>query len=166
MRRGKGLLILRIIFVVLPIVLLLQNHGTTIRIWLHPATTTIGQVAPVLPDKEITALTFIPGNDAESEFRITSDDDLNDLITRISSLQIKEKTKSDQKGMDQSDSIYLDVQGSLRVTLNVSEDKKELLLLKISKDNTTSRWYAVLNQEEMEQILSLIREKRTNREGR
>lgn len=46
--------------------------------------------------------------------------------------------------------------------LDVSEDRKELLLLKISKDNTTTRWYSVLNTEEMEQIVGLIREKRTN----
>ncbi|WP_238654009.1 hypothetical protein [Paenibacillus piscarius] len=159
MRKGKGFLILRILVAVIPIVLLIQNYGTTIRIWLHPVTTTIGQVAPALPDKEITALAFIPGNDAKREFEITRDDDLSDLIARLSSLQIKEKTKSDQKEPDQFDSIFLSVQGGLRVILDVSEDKKELLLLKVSKDNTTSRWYSVLNQEEMEQIVSLIREK-------
>lgn len=46
MRKGKGFLILRILVAVLPIVLLIQNYGTTIRIWLNPVTTTIGQVAP------------------------------------------------------------------------------------------------------------------------
>lgn len=75
---------------------------------------------------------------------------------------MKEKRKSDQKGADQFDSIFLGVQGGLRVILDVSEDRKELLLLKISKDNTTTRWYSVLNTEEMEQIVGLIREKRTN----
>lgn len=159
MRIRKGFLILRILFAVLPIVLLIQNYGTTIRIWLYPVTTTIGQVAPALPDKQITALTFIPGNDAESEFKIKGDDDLSGLLNRLSSLQIKEKTKSNHKQSDPFDSIWLDVQGSIRVILNVSEDKKELLLLKISKDNTTSRWYAVLNQQELEQIVSLIKER-------
>ncbi|ETT53079.1 hypothetical protein C162_07489 [Paenibacillus sp. FSL R7-269] len=162
MRKGKGFLILRILVAVLPFVLLIQNYGTTIRIWLHPVTTTIGQVAPLLPDKEITTLTFIPGNDAKREFNITGDDDLSDLITRLSSLQIKEKNKSNQKEPDQFDSIFLSVQGGLRVMLDVSEDKKELLLLKVSKDNTTTRWYSVLNQEEMEQIVSLIMAKRTD----
>ncbi|MEK3899228.1 MULTISPECIES: hypothetical protein [unclassified Paenibacillus] len=141
---------------------MIQNYGTTIRIWLHPVTTTVGQVAPILPNKEITTLTFIPGNDAEREFEITRDDDLSDLITRLSSLQIKEKNKSNQKEPDQFDSIFLSVQGGLRVILDVSEDKKELLLLRVSKDNTTTRWYSVLNQEEMEQIVSLIMEKKTN----
>lgn len=162
MRKRKGFLILRILFAVLPIVLLIQNYGTTIRIWLHPVTTTIGQIAPALPDKEITALTFIPGNDAEKEFRITGDDDLSDLITRLSSLQIKEKTKGDSKGYDKSDSIFLGVQSGLRVILDVSEDRTELLLAKVSKDKTTTRWYSVLNQEEMERIMSLIREKKTD----
>ncbi|MEK4009423.1 MULTISPECIES: hypothetical protein [unclassified Paenibacillus] len=46
--------------------------------------------------------------------------------------------------------------------LNVSEDRTELLLAKISKDNTTTRWYSVLNQEEMKQIVSLIMAKRTD----
>lgn len=162
MRNRKVFLTLRIIITVLPIVLLIQNYGTTIRIWLHPVTTTVGQVAPILPNKEITTLTFIPGNDAEREFEITRDDDLSDLITRLSSLQIKEKNKSNQKEPDQFDSIFLSVQGGLRVILDVSEDKKELLLLRVSKDNTTTRWYSVLNQEEMEQIVSLIMEKKTN----
>ncbi|WP_339312720.1 hypothetical protein [Paenibacillus sp. FSL M7-0896] len=162
MRKGKGFLILRILVAALPMVLLIQNYGTTIRIWLIPVTTTIGQVAPALPNKKITTLTFIPGNDAESEFRITGDDHLSDLITRLSNLQVKEKTKSDQKGADPFDSIFLDVQGSIRVMLDVSEDKKELLLLKVSKDNTTTRWYSVLNQEEMKQIVSLIMAKRTD----
>lgn len=162
MRKGKGFLILRILVAVLPMVLLIQNYGTTIRIWLIPVTTTIGQIAPALPDKEITTLTFLPGNDAESEFRITGDGHLSDLITRLSNLQVKEKTKSDQKGADPFDSIFLNVQGSLRVILDVSEDKKELFLLKVSKDNTTSRWYSVLNQEEMKQIVSLIMAKRTD----
>lgn len=115
-----------------------------------------------MPDKEITTLTFIPGNDAKRKFNITGDDDLSDLITRLSSLQIKEKNKSNQKEPDQFDSIFLSVQGGLRVILDVSEDRKELLLLKISKDNTTTRWYSVLNQEEMEQIVSLIMAKRTD----
>lgn len=162
MRKRKVFLMLRIIFVVLPIVLLLQNHGTTIRIWLHPVTTTIGQVAPALPNKEITTLTFLPGNDSKNEFKITGDDDLSDLITRLSSLQIKEKTESDQKEPDPFDSIFLSVQGGLRVIMDVSGDKKELLLLTVSKNNTTSRWYSVLNQEEMKQIVSLILEKRTD----
>ncbi|WP_339222229.1 hypothetical protein [Paenibacillus sp. FSL H8-0332] len=162
MRKGKGFLILRILVAVLPIVLLIQNYGTTIRIWLHPATTTIGQIAPALPDKEITTLTFLPGNDAESEFKIKGDDHLSDLLNRLSSLQIKEKTKSDYKKADQFDSIWLDIQGSLRVILNVSEDRTELLLLTISKDNTTTRWYSILNQEEMKQIVSLIMAKRTD----
>lgn len=162
MRKGKGFLILRIIIAVLPIVLLIQNYGTTIRIWLYPVTTTIGQVAPILPNKEITALTFLPGNDAESEFKIKGEDHLSDLLNRLSSLQIKEKTKSDYKKADPFDSIWLDIQGSLRVILDVSEDRTELLLAKLSKDNTTSRWYSVLNQEEMKQIVSLIMAKRTD----
>lgn len=162
MRKGKGFLILRILFAVLPIVLLIQNYGTTIRIWLYPVTTTIGQVAPALPDKEITGITFIPGNDAESVFRIKGDDQLSDLLNRLSSLQVKEKIKSDQKGTDPFDSIFLEVQGGLRVNLDVFEGKTDLSLVKLSKNKTTTRWYSVLNQEEMEQIVSLIREKKTD----
>ncbi|MEK3762116.1 hypothetical protein MKZ07_27350 [Paenibacillus sp. FSL P4-0338] len=162
MRNRKVFLTLRIILAAIPIFLLIQNYGTTIRIWLHPATTTIGQIAPALPNKEITTLTFIPGNDAESEFKIKGDEHISDIITRLSNLQVKEKTKSDQKGADPFDSIFLNVQGSLRVILDVSEDKKELFLLKVSKDNTTSRWYSVLNQEDMKQIVSLIMAKRTD----
>lgn len=162
MRNRKLFLAVRILGAILPIILLVQNYGTTIRIWLNPVTTTIGQVAPALPDKEITTLTFLPGNDAESEFKIKGDDHLSDLLNRLSSLQIKEKTKSDYKKADQFDSIWLDIKGSLRVILDVSEDKKELFLLKVSKDNTTSRWYSVLNQEEMKQIVSLIMAKRTD----
>ncbi|MEK3796060.1 hypothetical protein MKX42_30425 [Paenibacillus sp. FSL R7-0204] len=138
--------------------MLIRNYSDTIRIWLNPVTTTLG-VVTALPDKEITTLTFLPGNDPENEFKITGDNHLSDLLNRLSSLQVKEKTKSDHKGPDHFDSIWLDVQGSIRVILNVSEDKKELLLLKISKDNTTSRWYAVLNQQELEQILGLIKER-------
>lgn len=162
MRNRKFFLAVRILVAVLPIVLLIQNYGTTIRIWLIPVTTTIGQVAPALPNKEITTLTFLPGNDSKSEFKLTGDDHLSDLLNLLSNLKIKEKTKRDQKGADQFDSMWLDVKGSLRVILNVPEDKKELLLLTVSKDNTTSRWYSVLNQEEMKQIISLIMAKRTD----
>lgn len=162
MRNRKFLVTIRNICVVLLIILLIRNYSDTIRIWLNPVTTTIGQVATVIPDKEITTLTFLPGNDPENEFKITGDNHLSGLLNRLSSLQVKEKTKSDHKGTNQFDSMWLDVQGSIRVILNVSEDKKELLLLKISKDNTTSRWYAVLNQQELEQIVSLIKDKRTD----
>lgn len=160
MRNRKILVTIRNICVVLLIILLIRNYSDTIRIWLNPVTTTIGQVATVIPDKEITTLTFLPGDDPENELKIAGDDQLSGLLSRLSSLSIKEKTQSNYKQSDPFDSIWLDVQGGLRVILNVSEDKKELLLLKISKDNTTSRWYSVLNQEEMEQILSLILEKR------
>ncbi|MEK3875221.1 hypothetical protein [Paenibacillus sp. FSL M7-0420] len=162
MRNRKVFLTLRILLAAIPIFLLIQNYGTTIRIWLNPVTTTLGQLVTALPDKEITTLIFLPGNDAESEFKIKGDDHLSGLLNRLSSLQVKEKIKSDPKGTDPFDSIWLDVQGSLRVILDVSEDRDELLLLKISKDNTTTRWYSVLNQEEMEQIMSLIMAKRTD----
>ncbi|MEK5034749.1 hypothetical protein MKY96_25165 [Paenibacillus sp. FSL R7-0302] len=83
MRNRKVFLTLRILLAAIPIFLLIQNYGTTIRIWLNPVTTTLGQVVTVLPDKEITTLTFLPGNDAESEFKIKGDDHLSGLLNRL-----------------------------------------------------------------------------------
>ncbi|WP_019908318.1 hypothetical protein [Paenibacillus sp. HW567] len=161
MRSRKVLLTLRITFAAILIFLIFQSYGSTLRILLS-SETTLGNVVTVLPEKDITTLTFLAGNDIKNEIKLTDDDILSDMINRLSNLEVKEKIKSDQNPTDQFDSIWLDVQGTLKVILNVSEDRNELLVIDLNDEKKINRWYSIINKEDINNLVSTIMEKKIN----
>jgi hypothetical protein len=161
MRSRKVLLTLRIIFAAILIFLLLQSYGSTLRILLS-SETTLGNVVTVLPEKDITTLTFLAGNDIKNEIKFTDDDILSDMINRLSNLEVKEKIRSDYNSTDQFDSIWLDAQGTLKVILNVSEDRNELLVIDLNDEKKINRWYSIINKEDINNLVSTIMEKKIN----
>lgn len=161
MRSRKVHLTLRIIFAAILIFLLFQSYGNTLRILLS-SETTLGNVVTVLPKKDITTITFLAKNDIKNEIKLTDDDILSDMINRLSNLEVKEKIKSDHNSTDQFDSIWLDVQGTLKIILNVSEDRNELLVIDLNDEKKINRWYSIINKEDINNLVSTIIEKKIN----